>query len=128
MGDERGRTQFGNNNVWCQDNERGWLDWSFPEGEEGQFRQAILTFVRRMLTLRAECGAFGLDRWLEPEDDSQLAVRWRSFDGGEPDWHGGDDRRLVLEWVPKGMPALTVSFDAAEGSIIVPAIKTTDYR
>ena len=119
MGDERGATQHGNNNVWCQDNELGWMDWSIPDDEDGRFRQTILTFVRRMLTLREESGAFALDRWLAPENDPQLSVRWRDIDGNEPDWHGEDDRRLVLEWAPTDKPVLTVSLDAAVGKFLV---------
>jgi glycogen operon protein len=119
MGDERAATQHGNNNVWCQDNELGWMDWSIPDDEEGRFRQTILTFVRRMLMLREQSGAFGLNRWLEPENDPQLSVRWKDIDGNEPDWHGEDDRRLVLEWAPADKPVVTVSLDAAVGKFFV---------
>jgi len=47
-GDEIGRTQQGNNNAYCQDNEISWLDWSkTPE------REALFAFTRRMIALRA---------------------------------------------------------------------------
>jgi glycogen operon protein len=46
-GDEIGRTQRGNNNAYCQDNEIGWTDWSMtPE------RSTLLAFVRRLIALR----------------------------------------------------------------------------
>ncbi|MCL5731339.1 MAG: glycogen debranching protein GlgX [Candidatus Thermoplasmatota archaeon] len=46
-GDEIGRTQRGNNNAFCHDNEISWYDWNLdPEREE------LLKFVRRMITLR----------------------------------------------------------------------------
>jgi glycogen operon protein len=46
-GDERGRTQRGNNNAYCQDSELGWIDWSAtPESE------ALLRFVRRVIGFR----------------------------------------------------------------------------
>ncbi len=46
-GDEMGHTQNGNNNVYCQDNQLGWLDWSLtPE------RAALLGFVQRLIHLR----------------------------------------------------------------------------
>jgi glycogen operon protein len=48
-GDELGRTQQGNNNAYCQDNEISWVDWS-PPGPEGK---ALLDFTRRMLAIRA---------------------------------------------------------------------------
>ena len=48
-GDERARTQRGNNNVWCQDNELGWIDWTSTE--EGE---ALHFLLRRLLALRRE--------------------------------------------------------------------------
>ncbi|MFF4169167.1 glycogen debranching protein GlgX [Streptomyces sp. NPDC001744] len=48
-GDEMGRTQGGNNNAYCQDNETGWLDWSLPE-DPG--RGQLLALSRRLLALR----------------------------------------------------------------------------
>jgi len=46
-GDEIGRTQQGNNNAYCQDNEISWLDWDLDEAD-----QALLAFARRMIALR----------------------------------------------------------------------------
>jgi glycogen operon protein len=48
-GDEFGRTQRGNNNAYCQDNDVSWLNWRLAEGEEGQ---ALAAFDRRMTALR----------------------------------------------------------------------------
>jgi glycogen operon protein len=47
MGDERSRTQRGNNNTYCQDNDLNWLDWS-PESTD----QRLLDFVRQLIALR----------------------------------------------------------------------------
>jgi len=46
-GDEIGRTQAGNNNGYCQDNEGSWLDWSLDEE-----RRALLAFARRLIAVR----------------------------------------------------------------------------
>ena len=46
-GDEFLRTQFGNNNAWCQDNETAWLNWTFAEEHE-----PFLRFTREMIWLR----------------------------------------------------------------------------
>ena len=46
-GDEVLRTQHGNNNVWCQDNELGWFDWSLTETNRDMLR-----FTRQMIAFR----------------------------------------------------------------------------
>lgn len=46
-GDERGRTQHGNNNAYCQDNETSWLDW-----EGGADARELLHFTRELIRLR----------------------------------------------------------------------------
>lgn len=48
-GDELGRTQRGNNNAYCQDNESGWLNWELGPGDT-----ALLAFVQRLVSVRAE--------------------------------------------------------------------------
>jgi glycogen operon protein len=48
-GDEMGRTQRGNNNAYCHDDERSWVDWSLPPRE-----RAFLEFTRGVLRLRQE--------------------------------------------------------------------------
>ena len=45
-GDETGRTQRGNNNAWCQDNEISWLDWNLDER-----RRELLEFTRRLIRI-----------------------------------------------------------------------------
>jgi glycogen operon protein len=48
-GDERGRTQRGNNNAYCQDNEISWLDWNLRGRDE-----QLLRFTQRLIRLRQE--------------------------------------------------------------------------
>ena len=52
-GDELGRTQRGNNNAYCQDNELSWFDW-----ELGPEQRALLEFTRKVIRLRAEHPTF----------------------------------------------------------------------
>src|SRR4029079_18098431 len=47
--DEMGRTQLGNNNAYCQDNEISWLRWDLDAGEAD-----LLGFVRRLVELRRD--------------------------------------------------------------------------
>ncbi|MFV1993947.1 MAG: glycogen debranching protein GlgX [Verrucomicrobiales bacterium] len=53
-GDELGRTQSGNNNAYCQDNEVSWIDWELDRSQ-----QRFLKFVQRLIKLRKEHAIFG---------------------------------------------------------------------
>jgi len=57
-GDERGRTQHGNNNAWCQDNALSWVDWGRSEGRRE-------TLVRRLIALRRELAPLAFAVWSE---------------------------------------------------------------
>jgi len=57
-GDERGRSQGGNNNAWCQDNEISWIDWSRSDE-----RRELL--VRNLLALRRELETLDFAEWSE---------------------------------------------------------------
>jgi len=48
-GDENGRTQLGNNNAYCQDNEIGWVNWDIDEGGEAlcDFTAELISIVGR---------------------------------------------------------------------------------
>ena len=50
-GDEFGRTQQGNNNAYCQDNEISWFDWTLADTDAGR---ALMEFTRRCITVRRE--------------------------------------------------------------------------
>ena len=56
-GDEFGRTQGGNNNAWCQDNEISWFDWELDERAE-----RCSSFTRRLIALRREHPVFRRQR------------------------------------------------------------------
>ena len=79
MGDENGRTQRGNNNAYCQDNELAWMDWS-PEPRE----EAFLAFVAGALRLRRELALLAAPRWIRGEavgEGGPPGVRWLRPDG-----------------------------------------------
>ncbi len=57
-GDEIGRTQRGNNNAYCQDNELSWLDWKNKDVD-------LLTFTQRLIQLRKEHPNFARRRWFD---------------------------------------------------------------
>jgi isoamylase len=76
-GDELGRTQGGNNNAYCQDNETSWLDW------EGADRE-LMQFVIRLVELRKRHPSFRRRTYPKPEDTSWLAPEGREM--VEQDW------------------------------------------
>jgi glycogen operon protein len=57
-GDEIGRTQQGNNNAYCQDNEISWFDWEHVDDE-------LLEFTRRLIRLQAEHPVFRRRGWFK---------------------------------------------------------------
>jgi glycogen operon protein len=89
-GDEFGRSQDGNNNAWCQDNEISWLDWRHES-----WQLALRDFARRVIALRREHPVFRRGRFFdgpsvgEPPPD----VWWFRPDGRrmtQRDWKRGD--------------------------------------
>ncbi len=94
-GDERGRTQQGNNNAYCQDNETSWLDWTpTPEAEN------LLAFTRFLVRLRRAQPAlhrrhFFQDRLIRGADI--LDIQWYQPSGREmtdADWNAHFARSL----------------------------------
>jgi isoamylase len=80
-GDEMGRTQGGNNNAYCQDDETSWLDWSLLETNAELFR-----FTARLVRFRRSHPS--LRRRAFFEDEPGPAVAWHGVRLGEPDWTG----------------------------------------
>ncbi|MDH4612497.1 glycogen debranching protein GlgX [Pseudomonas sp. BN102] len=80
-GDEFSRTQHGNNNIYCQDNEIGWVDWSLDE--EGR---SLLEFTRRLVSLRRAYPIMRRSRFLVGLYNEELGVKdvtWLAPDGAE---------------------------------------------
>ena len=86
-GDEFGRTQKGNNNAYCQDNEISWLDWNL--GEKGQ---SLVKFTQTLCALRHKYPILRRNRFLTGDYDEELEVKdlmWINASGAEmtgADW------------------------------------------
>jgi isoamylase len=118
-GDEIGRTQLGNNNAWCQDNELSWFHWDL--GEE---RRELLEFAQRLIRFRREHPVFRRSRFLtgRPDADSQLPDAWWFRPDGRRmtrrDWLQEDGHRLgvflngdaIGDFTPQGDPIVDDSF------------------
>ncbi|NLJ76780.1 MAG: glycogen debranching protein GlgX [Peptococcaceae bacterium] len=84
-GDEFLRTQKGNNNAYCQDNETSYFDWSLA----GAHRQMI-DYVRKMVALRKRFPHFRQEKFFSGRDSNLDTIRdinWYGADLGPPDWH-----------------------------------------
>ncbi|SEB23895.1 glycogen debranching protein GlgX [Paraburkholderia sartisoli] len=81
-GDESGRTQHGNNNAYCQDNEVSWLDWEGIDADG----HALTDFVNKLTTLRHALPVLRRGRFLVGEYNEALDVtdvKWMSPSGEE---------------------------------------------
>ena len=86
-GDEFGRTQQGNNNAYCQDNEIAWVDWRLAK----QNRE-LLDFTRRLIGLRAAHPSLRRNAFLRGKAavaGSPPDVEWSGPHGHAPDWANG---------------------------------------
>jgi glycogen operon protein len=85
-GDEGGRTQRGNNNAYCQDNEISWYDWD-------QMDKELLEFTRRLIALRREHPVLRRRRWFQGRPiRGTIDLGWCKPDGTEmsdEDWDSG---------------------------------------
>ncbi|HEX3647214.1 MAG TPA: glycogen debranching protein GlgX [Pseudonocardiaceae bacterium] len=94
-GDEVGRTQQGNNNVYCQDNELSWFDWSLAETNAD-----LLEFVTNVVDLRARhpvLRALNHPNSVDPSDCGHPEVSWHGVRPWEPDW-SPDSKLLGVMW------------------------------
>ncbi|CAN5870204.1 glycogen debranching protein GlgX [soil metagenome] len=96
-GDELGRTQAGNNNAWCQDNEISWFDWDL-----GDDQRELLSFTRRLIALRRSHPVFRRRAFLRgPTESADTApdAWWFRADGRRMtrrQWQDGNERVLGL--------------------------------
>ena len=93
-GDEFGRSQFGNNNAYCQDSEISWVDWQGID-EAGL---ALTRFVKRLTTLRSQLPVLRRNRFLTGAEHQEMGVKdlvWLAPDGNEmseEQWGDGHTR------------------------------------
>ena len=86
-GDEFGRSQLGNNNAYCQDNEISWVNWDI-----GDYGEKLLTFTKRCVELRHKYPVLRRNRFFTGELDQEHGVhdvRWIRPDGEDErpeDW------------------------------------------
>jgi glycogen operon protein len=117
-GDELGRTQRGNNNAWCQDNEVGWVDWAPAAADAGllRFTRGLLAFRRAHPGLRRHTFLSGVPAGPAGRPD----VAWHGTRLGHPDW-GPRSRCLAMHLAGEHAPApdcdLFLAANASDGDL-----------
>lgn len=81
MGDEMGRTQFGNNNAYCQNNRSTWVDW-----ERGEKFSEINNFVKNMIKVRKKYSIFRKKNYLELTECKNCDVALHGVKLNTPDY------------------------------------------
>jgi glycogen operon protein len=98
-GDEFGRSQQGNNNAYCQDNETSWIDWGLLEKPEGK---ALATFAARVAALRHRHPVLRSPYFLHAREfpaDGVPDISWFDASGqilSAESWNNAEDRCLAL--------------------------------
>ena len=109
-GDERGHTQRGNNNAYCQDNALSWLDWQADE-------KGLVGFTAALIQLRQRIPALTADRWWQEGDGN---VQWLNA-GGQPlqhdEWAQGTHRLQILL---SGRWLITINATDTVNDIVLP--------
>jgi isoamylase len=105
-GDEFSRTQQGNNNAYCQDNEISWINW-------GKSDQELLDFTRKLIDLRRRHPVFRRRKWfrgqaIKPGENEDIA--WFKFDGAhmlDEDWQVDHAKSFAVFINGRGMRSRT---------------------
>jgi isoamylase len=130
-GDEVGKSQFGNNNAYCQDTPLTWLDWS------STLDPAFVDFVRGLTKLRGSCDALRREaffRGARLRDRDRKDISWLRPDGEEmreADWYDSGRRVIGLlfgdEEPTPDDPCLLLFLNAHdhEMTLTLPAAKTS---
>ncbi|MGH7737796.1 MAG: glycogen debranching protein GlgX [Candidatus Tyrphobacter sp.] len=105
-GDEFGRTQDGNNNAYCQDNDVSWIQWAYDDDDA-----ALAAFVRSLVRVRHANPVFHRARFFDgisPADGGLKDVTWLAPSGSEmtpADWSDAQRRTFGALLRGEGAPA-----------------------
>lgn len=120
-GDEFGRSQQGNNNAYCQDNDITWLDWSALQQEAG-----MLDFVRSLIRIRSEYLLLHRDRFVHGQEQFEPSgfadIQWLGADGkpmNDADWHDHGSNFVAMLLAVEAMPARDPRFDGEKESALL---------
>jgi glycogen operon protein len=104
-GDEMSRTQKGNNNAYCQDNDISWVDWKHAD-------QELIIFTRQLIALRRSHPSFTRKRWFQGQPIKGIGVEdiaWFLPEGTEmtdDNWNHSFAKSLGLYLNGRGLHSL----------------------
>ncbi|MEL4319282.1 glycogen debranching protein GlgX [Leifsonia sp. YIM 134122] len=113
-GDELGRTQGGNNNAYCQDDEISWFDWSATDAD-------LLAFTRSLIALRRDNPALR-PPWFRqaPEHggiDTVVVLRSDAAPFSDGDWDNPDARSILFLLQHSGADTFALALNSAENGV-----------
>jgi isoamylase len=106
-GDEFRRTQGGNNNAYCQDNETSWYDWRCLNRHKDIFQ-----FTRGMIAFRKTHPILSKEQFYK-----DAAIRWFGSQGGLPNWTGLNEKQFACLIHEGEYNALFLMFNAGAAAI-----------
>jgi glycogen operon protein len=106
-GDEFRRTQGGNNNAYCQDNETSWVDWSHLEQH-----QEICRFVHGMISFRRAHPILSKEQFY-----TDAEIHWFDPQGELPNWFDPKEKRIACLIDESGQDGLYLMFNAGAEEI-----------
>ena len=108
-GDEFGRTQRGNNNAYCQDNETSWLDWSLADRH-----RSLIEFVQQLTSLRSKYPILRRNRFLSAEENERIGLK-------ESTWVNATGKEMTdEEWRDEAMHCFGMLLDGrAESDSVI---------
>ena len=101
-GDEFRRTQHGNNNAWCQDNDISWFDWTCLERH-----REIRQFVRGLVAFRRAHPALSKESFYTGTD-----IQWLSKAGAKPNWFDPKEKTVACMIRETEQDSLLMMFNA----------------
>jgi glycogen operon protein len=106
-GDEFRRTQGGNNNAYCQDNETSWYDWSYLEKH-----QEILRFTRGLIVFRRAHPILSNENFY-----TEAEIQWFSPQGSLPAWVDPQEKQFACLIHETGQDMLYLMFNSGAQAV-----------
>jgi len=120
-GDEFRRTQGGNNNAYCQDNETSWYDWGYLEQHK-----EIFNFTKGMIAFRRSHPVLSKEQFY-----TDAEVQWLGPHGGPPNWANPLEKQFACLVREDEQHALFLMFNACTDGVdfhLPPAFTGTSWR